>query len=56
VKKSRFSDSQVIASLKRVEIGLPLPEICWELGISSATFYNWRAKFGSMDTSMIARM
>ena len=45
-----------MAALKRVEVGLPVPEICRELGISSATFYKWRAKFGGMDTSMMARM
>jgi putative transposase len=45
-----------MAALKRVEAGLPVPEICRELGISSATFYKWRAKFGGMDTSMMARM
>jgi putative transposase len=56
VKKSRFTDSQIMAALKRVEVGLPVPEICRELGISTATFYKWRAKFGGMDTSMMARM
>ncbi len=49
-------DSQIMAALKRVEAGLPVPEICRELGISTATFYKWRAKFGGMDTSMMARM
>ena len=43
-------------ALKRVEVGLSVPEICRELGISSATFYKWRAKFGGMDVSMIARL
>ena len=56
MKKSRFTDSQIMAALKRVEVGLPVPEICRELGISTATFYKWRAKFGGMDTSMITRM
>jgi putative transposase len=45
-----------MAALKRVEAGLPVPEICRELGISTATFYKWRAKFGGMDTSMMTRM
>jgi putative transposase len=44
-----------LEALKRVEVGLSVPEICRELGISSATFYKWRAKFGGMDVSMIAR-
>lgn len=56
MKKSKFTDSQVMEALKRVEAGLAVPEICRELGISSATFYKWRAKYGGMDTSMIARM
>jgi putative transposase len=43
-------------ALKRVDAGLAVPEICRELGISTATFYKWRAKYGGMDTSMIARM
>ena len=56
MKKSRFTDSQIMAALKRVEAGLAVPEICRELGVSSATFYKWRAKFGGMDTSMMSRM
>jgi putative transposase len=56
MKKSKFSDSQIIEALKRVEGGLSVPELCRELGISSATFYKWRAKYGGMDTSMMARM
>ncbi len=56
MKKSKFSDSQIIEALKRVEGGLSVPELCRELEISSATFYKWRAKYGGMDTSMMARM
>ena len=56
MRKSKFTDSQVMDVLKRVEAGLSVPEICRELGISSATFYKWRAKFGGMDVSMIARL
>ena len=56
MKKSRFTDNQIMAALKRVEAGPPVLQICRELGISSATFYKWRAKFGGMDTSMMARM
>jgi putative transposase len=43
-------------ALKRVEAGIAVPDLCRELGISSATFYKWRAKYGGMDTSMMARM
>ena len=56
MKKSRFSDSQIMDALKRVEAGLSVPDVCRELGISVASFYKWRAKFGGMDTSLMARM
>ena len=56
MKKSKFSDSQIIEALKRVEGGLSVPELCRELGVSSATFYKWRAKYGGLDVSMMARM
>jgi putative transposase len=56
VKKSKFSDSQIMDALKRVQGGLPVPEVCRELGISTATFYQWRSRYGGMDTSMMARM
>lgn len=56
MKKSKFSDSQIIEALKRVEGGLSVPELCRELGISSATFYKWRAKYCGLDVSMMARM
>ena len=56
MKRSRFTDSQIMEALKRVEAGLPVPELCRVFGISTATFYKWRSKFGGMDTSMMARM
>lgn len=56
MKKSRFTDSQIMAVLKRNEDGEGVPDLCREIGISTATFYKWRAKFGGMDVSMIARM
>ena len=56
MKKSRYTDSQIMDVLKRVEAGLAVPDLCRELGISVATFYKWRAKYGGMDTSMMARM
>jgi len=56
MKKSKFTDSQIMEALKRAEAGVTVPEICRELGISSATFYKWRAKYGGMDTPMISRM
>jgi putative transposase len=56
LKKSRFTDSQIIAILKQAEAGTPVPELCREHGISSATFYKWRSKYGGMETSMVSRM
>jgi putative transposase len=56
MRKSKFTDSQVMDALKRVDAGLTVPELCRELGISSATFYKWRAKYGGMDVSMITRL
>ena len=56
MKKSRFTDSQIMAALKRAEGGAAVPELCREMGVSSATFYKGRSKFGGMDVSMMARM
>ena len=56
MKKSRFSDSQIMAVLKQAQAGTPVPELCREHGISSATFYKWRSKFGGMDASMMSRL
>ena len=56
MKKSRFTDSQIMDALKRVDAGLPVPELCRDMGISTATFYKWRSKYGGMDTSMMSRM
>jgi putative transposase len=56
MKRSKFSDSQIVDAVKRVEAGIGVPDICRELGISTATFYKWRAKYGGMDVSMMSRM
>lgn len=56
MKTSRFTDSQIIAILKQAEAGSPVPELCREHGMSTATFYKWRSKFGGMDASLMTRM
>ena len=56
MKTSRFTDSQIIAILKQSEAGTPVPELCREHGMSSATFYKWRAKYGGMDAGLMSRM
>lgn len=56
MKKSRFSESQIINILKEAEAGVPVAEVCRKHGMSDATFYNWRSKYGGMDASMMKRM
>ena len=56
MKISRFTDSQIMQILKQAEAGISAPELCREHGMSSATFYKWRAKYGGMDASMLSRL
>ena len=56
MKKSRYSDSQILAILKQNEAGTKVSDLCREHGMSEATFYKWRAKFGGMDASLMKRM
>ena len=56
MKTTRFSDAQIISILKQAEGGVPVSELCREHGMSSASFYKWRAKIGGMDASMISEM
>lgn len=56
MKTSRYTDSQILAIIKQNESGVPVPELCREHGMSSATFYKWRAKYGGMDASLMKRM
>ena len=54
MKTSQFSETQILGILKQAEGGLPVPELCRQHGMSDASFYKWRAKYGGMDASMIA--
>ena len=56
MKNGRFSDAQIMSILKQAESGVPVTELCREHGMSSASFYKWRAKFGGMDASMISEL
>ncbi len=56
MKTSRYSDSQILSILKQAECGTPVPALCREHGMSNASFYKWRAKFGGMDASLMKRM
>ena len=56
MKKSRYSDSQIIGILRQAEAGAKVPDLCREHGMSDASFYKWRAKYGGMDVSLMSRM
>ena len=56
MKKSKFRDSQIVGLIKRAEAGEPVASICREAGISTATFYKWRSKYGGMDVSDAKRL
>ena len=56
MKTSKFTDSQIMSILKQAESGTPVATLCREHGMSNATFYKWRAKYGGMDASLIARL
>ena len=56
MKRSRFSEEQIIAILKEQEAGVPTADVCRRHGISSATFYKWKAKFGGLEVSEAKRL
>jgi putative transposase len=56
MKKGRFTEHQIVCALKKQEAGIAVKDISRELGISEATFYNWKAKYGGMDASDVAKM
>jgi len=56
MRKSRFTDSQILTFLKQNEEGAKVPDLCREHGFSNAQFYKWRSKFGGMDASLMKRM
>ena len=56
MKKSRYSEEQIIGFLKQADAGMPIKELCRKGGFSDDTFYKWRAKFGGMDISDAKRL
>jgi putative transposase len=56
MKTSRYTEAQIISILRQAEGGVPVSELCREHGMSDASFYKWRAKYGGMDASMVGQM
>ena len=56
MRKSKYSDQQIIGALKRAEQGVSVKDICRDLGISSGTFYQWRSKYGGLEASDLRRL
>ena len=55
MKKSRFTESQIVTAIKKQESGTTVKDLCRELGISEATFYTWKAKYGGMEVNEVKR-
>lgn len=56
MRKSKFTDTQIVRTLKAVEAGREVRDVCRELGISEATYYVWKQKYGGMETSDVRRL
>ena len=56
MKMTRYTEPQILAILRQAEGGVPVAELCREHGMSNASFYKWRAKYGGMDASMVSLM
>jgi len=54
--KQRFTETQIVSALKKQEAGMAVKDICREAGISDATFYNWKAKYGGMEAADVKRL
>ena len=56
MRLSKYSEAQILAVLRQAEGGVPVAQLCREHGMSNASFYKWRAKYGGMDASMVSQM
>ncbi len=56
MKKTKFTEAQIVFAIKQSETGISVEEICRKLGISQATFYNWKKKYGGLDPSELRRL
>lgn len=56
MKKSKFTEAQIVFAIKQSETGVPVEEVCRKLGVSQATFYNWKKRYGGLDPSELRRL
>lgn len=56
MKRTRFAETQIVAVLKEADSGVPVKDLCRKHGISDATYYNWKSKYGGMEASDLKKM